>query len=264
MPVLTWVGQHRLWVVGIGVTVFVALAAVGFWFFVVRTPATSLDLRQALRLYRQNQGSGRARAGLPPSGVYRYRTSGGEQLSMGGISRAFPASTQMIVTEARCATLRWEPLLQHMEGLVECPQTDGALTITSALSYEQIAGTTTTSVIHCPARTYFVPPHPAIGERWRTTCHSPGQNVVFSGLVVAAASVDVGGQTIPALHTRVTLSFSGSATGTNPNDYWVSLRDGLILRQRETVDVRQTAGPLGSVRYTEHMAITLASTAPVR
>jgi hypothetical protein len=69
---------------------------------------------------------------------------------------------------------------------------------------------------------------------------------------------------VPALHTRLTLSFSGSASGTNPNDYWVSLSDGLILRQRETVDVRQSAGPLGSVRYTEQMAITLASTAPVR
>jgi hypothetical protein len=170
----------------------------------------------------------------------------------------------MIVTDATCATMRWEPLEQHVEGLVVCPQGDGALTITSAPSYEQIAGTQTTSVIDCPPDTYLVPPDPTNGERWHTTCHSPGQNVVFSGEVVGPTSVTVDGQKVPALHTRLTLNFSGSQSGTNPNDYWISLQDGLILRQRETVDVSQKAGPLGSVRYTEQMAITLASTAPIR
>jgi hypothetical protein len=87
---------------------------------------------------------------------------------------------------------------------------------------------------------------------------------VFSGEVVGPTSVTVDGQKVPALHTRLTLNFSGSQSGTNPNDYWISLQDGLILRQRETVDVSQKAGPLGSVRYTEQMAITLASTAPIR
>jgi hypothetical protein len=83
-------------------------------------------------------------------------------------------------------------------------------------------------------------------------------------VVVGASSVDVGGHGIPALHTRLSLTFSGPETGTNPNDYWISLQDGLILRQKETVAVSQAAGPLGSVHYTEQMAISLTSASPIR
>jgi hypothetical protein len=265
MSALTWATQHRLWVLGIGVVTLIVVVAAGVWFFVLRSPATQVDLSQALRLYRQDQKAGGARSThLPPSGVYRYRTSGGEQLSVGGISRSFPATTDMVVTEAACATMKWEPLEQHMEGLVECAHRDGALSIMSALSYEQIAGTQTTGIIHCPAGTYLVPPDPSTGERWHTTCHSTDQKVVFSGKVLGASWVNVRGHKVPALHTRLTLSFSGAESGTNPNDYWLSLQNGLILRQRETVDVSQQAGPLGSVRYTEQMAITLTSLTPIR
>jgi hypothetical protein len=82
-------------------------------------------------------------------------------------------------------------------------------------------------------------------------------------VVVGASSVDVGGHGIPALHTRLTLTFSGAETGTNPNDYWIS-QDGVILQQKETVAVSQSAGPLGSVHYTEQMAISLTSATPTR
>lgn len=266
MSVLTWVTHHRFWVLGMGAALFIVAIAAGMWFFVLRSPSTQVDLRQALRLYRHDQRSrvGGRSARIPPPGVYRYRTSGSEQLSIGSIDRTFPATTDMIVTDGKCATMKWEPLEQHVEGLVECPLEDGALSITSAPSYEQIAGTQTTSVIHCPAGAYLVPPHPYTGERWRTTCHSTGGSIVFSGQVVGWSSVVVGGRQVPALHTRLTLSFSGSQSGTNPNDYWVSLQDGLVLRQRETVDVSQKAGPMGPVRYAEQMAITLTSLAPIR
>lgn len=120
---------------------------------------------------------------------------------------------------------------------------------------------TTTAV---PGLIYFVPSHPSVGERWRTMCHSPGQKVILAGHVIGTAPVEVGGRMVAALHTRLTLFFSGSEKGTNPNDYWVSLPIGLILRQRERVDMSQRAGPLGSVRYTEKLAITLSSVTPIR
>jgi hypothetical protein len=148
--------------------------------------------------------------------------------------------------------------------LVVCARANGALGITSALSYEQIAGTATTSVIDCPAGTYFVPPHAVVGQKWHTTCHSPGETVVFSGQVLGSSSIEVGGSQVPALHTSLSLTFSGSQSGTNPNSYWISRQNGLILRQQETVDVSQKAGPLGQVHYTEQMAIALDSVAPAR
>ena len=141
---------------------------------------------------------------------------------------------------------------------------DGGLGLSAALSYEQIAGTRTTDVIRCPATTYFIPPDPTPGRVWRGTCHATGQTVAVSGRIVGTSSVRVGGRAVPALHTRVTFTFSGTEAGTNPNDYWISLHNGLILRQRETVAVSQQAGPLGSVRYAEQMAITIDSMDPAR
>lgn len=251
---------------GLGIIALILIILAGLWFFLLRSPATRVDLRQALRIYRKAQNSkdlGQS-THLPPPGVYSYQTSGGEQLSIGGISRVFPARTDMIVTDARCADFDWEPLEQHTEGLVACPQKSGALTIVSASSYEQIAGTQTTSVIRCPADTYFLPAHPTVGQRWHKTCRSKGDTVVFSGQIVGVSSIMVSDQKVPVLHTRLTLSFSGSESGTNPNNYWISLQNGLILRQQETVAVSEKAGPLGSVRYTEKMAIRLRTMAPVR
>lgn len=267
MSILVWVGQHRWWLLGAGAVLMAALAA-AVWFFLLHSPGTRLDLGQALRLYRQDQdAAGRGGGGrLPSPGVYRYQTAGGEQLSIGGISRSFPGVSEMIVTDAGgCASMKWEPLVQHVEGLTTCPGKDGSIRVASASSYEEIAGGQTSSVIRCPADTYLVPPDPTVGRRWRTVCHSTShEKVVFSGRLVGASTVEVEGRRVPALHTRLTLTFSGSTSGTNPNNYWVTAQDGLILRQRETVDVSQQAGPLGSVRYGEQMAINLRSLSPVR
>ena len=76
--------------------------------------------------------------------------------------------------------------------------------------------------------------------------------------------LDVGGVRVPAVHTRLSMAMSGSESGINPNDYWLSASTGLILRQSETVNVSQGAGPLGSVHYQEHMSIELASIRPMR
>lgn len=265
MPVFTWVAHHRLLATGVGVVVVVVLVAAGFWYLVLRSPGTQVGLRQALRLYRQGQPDGGVGTStrLPPSGVYRYRTSGSEQLSVGGINRAFPGTTQMIVTGSTCATVRWEPLVQHTEATVVCPAARGALTMSTALSDESIAGTQTDEVIACPPDTYFVPPDPVPGLRWSATCHTAGRPVPLTGQVLGRSSVTVGGRSLPAIHTRLTFTFSGAETGTNPTDYWIEPGDGLILRQHETVDVSQQDGPLGRVRYHESMDATLESTTPV-
>jgi hypothetical protein len=266
MPALTWFSHHRLLALGMGVAVLVVAVAAGVWFFILRSPTTPIDLRQALRLYRQGQGTEAVDTGtgLTPPGVYRYRTSGAEHLSAGDITRPFPTSTTMIVTDARCTTIRWEPFEQHVEGLVTCPAPDGGLSITSIPAYEEIAGTQTTTVVDCPAGTFLLPPNRVVGERWQTTCHDTGQTVHVAGQVEGTGLVDVGGTGVPAVHTRLTLSYSGSESGSNPNDYWLSASDGLILRQDETVEMSQPAGPLGSVRYDERMAVELTSIDPNR
>ncbi|HXW39084.1 MAG TPA: hypothetical protein VEJ44_05270 [Acidimicrobiales bacterium] len=266
MPFMTWINTHRLLVSGFGVVVLLLTAVAGVWFFLLRSSGTQIDLRQALRLYREGQrgAAGAAGRGLPAPGVYRYRTSGGERLSLAGISRSFPAASNLVVTDGTCSSMNWVPLEQHTEGIEVCRQPNGALTMAQASSVESIAGVSTSQVVHCSSTAYFIPPDPRAGERWFGVCHGPGQVDKVTGEVIGLTTVTVHGQRLPALHTRIDTSVSGAEKGTDPTDYWVSPETGLILRQRESASVSQQVGPLGSVHYTEVMAISMSSLSPVR
>jgi hypothetical protein len=265
MPPLNWISLHRLWSLGWGGLVLAVLAAAGLWFFVVRSPGTAIDLRQALAQYRQDQRSGPAapRGTLPPPGVYLARTSGSERLSVGGVTRTFPTTTPMVVTGGGCSTVDWEPFEQHREEMVVCPVAGRSLAMTSALTFEQIGGLETTSPLTCGTGAFIVLPA-AARTRWQATCTSPTGRVSLAGRLLGTTSVVVGGREVTAVHTRVTLGFSGTQTGTNPTDYWISAGSGLILREVESVDITQRVGALGWIRFTEHMTIALVSTTPAR
>ena len=221
-----------------------------------------MGLRQALTLYRH--GHSGSDQGLPAPGVYRYSTSGNEALSLAGANRTFPTTSYMIVNDAGCASERWEPDEQHIEGLVICPSSHGGFTTSGASSFEQIAGTNTTQIITCPATTTFLPAHPRAGQRWQATCRTSGSSVLLAGQVIGRSSVMVGSQSVPTVHTRLTFTFGGGEVGTNPTDYWLSPSTGVVVRESETVRIAQSVGPLGSVQYSERMAIALATFTPER
>ncbi len=263
MPVVTWINHHRLLTSGFGLVVLLVTAVAGIWFFVIRSTGTQIDLRQALKLYRDDERGGAPTDGLPQPGVYVYRTTGSEALSLPGMSRSFPSASEVIVTDPRCATMEWAPIDEHTEGVVVCRQPDGALVMARTTSLESIAGISTSQVIRCPSTAYFVPPNARAGERWYAVCHGPGQIDRLSGNVVGLTTLVVNGHSVPALHTRLNFSISGQESGTNPTDYWVSPATGLILRQTESVSVSQATGPLGSVHYREEMAITMTSLSPL-
>jgi hypothetical protein len=261
----SWTTAHRVTVGVLGVLFLLVAAAAGVWWFVLRSPGTPVGLGQALRLYRANQkGKGAKSAELPPPGVYRYRTTGSEHLSVGGIERGFPRATEMIVTDGTCTTMTWAPLEQHTEGVVACPTAGGAVAVHSFLSYEVIAGVATHSAIRCPTGAWLLPPGARTGDRWRATCRSGRSPVALRGEVLGEGPLRVAGTTVPAIHLREVLTFTGAERGTNPTDYWISATNGVILRQAETVTLNQSAGPLGTVRYQEQMAIALSTLGPAR
>jgi hypothetical protein len=91
------------------------------------------------------------------------------------------------------------------------------------------------------------------------TCNltSPAEKVALNGQALGTSSMVVGGHPVTVEHTRFTLTFAGTERGTNPTDFWVVPGSGLIVRERETVDVTQ-----GSVRYKESMEATLTGLEP--
>lgn len=265
-PPWRWIRRHRLLSAATALVTGLALAAGAVWYFVLRSPGTRVDLGQAVRLFRQGERAGGPTASddLPAAGVYPLRSAGDEQVSVAGIGRVFPRRSFLIVTDGgACTTMEWRPFVQHMEGVRVCRGPAGSLLLVSAPSYEEIAGAQATNVLRCPPGTYFVPPNASPGRRWRALCHSPGERVRLQGQVLGLVNVSLGGRVLRAVHTRLDFFFRGADAGTNPTEYWVSAATGLILRQRESVDVTQSAGPLGSVRYTEEMRYGLTATLPI-
>ncbi len=260
---VAWRARHRLWSAAAGVTVVVAGGAVAAYVLVFLPSSTPVGVGQALRLYAQaGGGTNRPREpGLPAPGVYSYRTTGHEGLDIPGQSRTFPALTTMIVTDGRCDTVTWEPITEHVERFTECPAPGGGVSFTSSSSTEMIAGITTSAVIRCPPTTYLLP---ATGgpRTWHATCRSRGLTIAARGQDLGAARVDVGGRLVRAEHIRLVFGFSGAESGTNPSDYWLAPSTGTLLKEVETVNLGQGAGPLGKVHYDEAMSTTLTSLRP--
>ncbi len=257
-----WVQQHRLLSVIVLALFMVSCAGGTAWALVFRTVSSPVGLRDALRMYRREQTAktlATVRNRLPAPGVYTYRTSGGESLNLVGVARSFPASTSMIVADGRCATVSWVPITQHTEATTVCNAANGALTIPKLVTDETIAGSTSTSIINCPASTYLLPPGARPGQRWGVTCllASPAERIELAGRALGQSTMVVGGQPVSVMHTRLMLTFTGTEHGTNPTDFWIVPSSGLIVREQETVGVTQ-----GTVHYTENMETTLTRLDP--
>ena len=259
-----WVQQHRLLTILVLALVIVSTAGGTAWALVFRTVSSPVGLREALRMYRKEQ-TGKVLASLrdrlPAPGVYQYRTSGGEGLSLMGVQRSFPSTTSMVVGGGNCATVSWVPITQHTETTTECAGAGGALSVPRVVTDESIAGTSTTSTVRCPSTAYLLPAGASDGRRWHALCSlaNPAEKVSLSGQVLGPATVAVGGRAVAVEHTRVTLRYAGSMQGTNPTDYWIVPASGLIVRERESVGVTQ-----GGVHYSETMDATLTGLDPAR
>lgn len=265
MIIWHWVQNHRLLAVLILAFVIVSSAGGTAWALVFRTVSSPVGLREALRIYRREQTDKMLttlRNHLPAPGVYTYRTTGGESLSLMGVARSFPSTTSTIVEDAGCATVNWVPITQHTETITECPVASGAYSVPRLFTTESIAGTDTTSTIVCPATAYLLPP-PGVapGQKWAATCvsKSPAEKVLLVGEALGPSTVTVGGQAVDVEHTRFTLTFDGAEAGTNPTDFWIVPTSGLIVQEKEEVGVTSDG-----VRYSENMASTLTSLQPAR
>jgi hypothetical protein len=257
-----WFQQHRVLSVLILALIIVSSAGGTAWALVFRTVSSPVGLREALRMYRREQTEkmlSTLRNHLPAPGVYTYRTSGGESLSLMGMARSFPSTTFMIVEGGSCATISWVPITQHTETTTECSGPDGSIVIPKLVTDESIAGSTTTSTILCPTTAYLVPPSVQPGQRWSVTCNltSPAEKIELNGTALGSSTMRVGGHPVTVEHTRFSLTFDGTERGTNPTDFWIVPGNGLIVREHETVDVTQ-----GSVRYKESMEATLTGLEP--
>ncbi|MGI9023438.1 MAG: hypothetical protein ACR2HV_09455 [Acidimicrobiales bacterium] len=247
--------RHRLIALGV-------LVAVGLPSFLVagRYWEDPVDPAAAVARFRA-AGAEAAQAvpGLPMPGVYRYRTTGGERISLFDYEREYSPVTVRIVTRYGCGVREEQWFLaQHLEYYDRCGPS--LPSYGTDIAYWWTHGT---QAFQCDPGSFDGSDlAPGGVSRWecRDEDTLAGQTVEYIG----DESVEVDGRTVPARHTRWTTVFSGATVGGAVVDDWFDPATGLVLREERHIGLRVGSPLVGRLTYADNSTYDLLSTTPDR
>jgi hypothetical protein len=247
--------RHRL--VALGATVVIGVPAFVFggtyWVSEV-TPA------EALARFRAQGGAGVAPAGLPETGVYRYRTTGGEHISFLDYRRDYPSTTVRVVTARGCGVRETQWFLeQHVEYYDRCG--GGLAAYGTDIAYWWTHGT---QDFKCSGGSFDAAGMQA-GETARWRCADEDTLAEQETTYVGDEDVSVGGGVpLAARHTRWVTRFSGATEGTATVDDWFNAANGLVLRESRNIGLKVGSVFVGDVTYVDISSFALESLSPSR
>ena len=241
-----------------------------------RSSAHELSTGDALRRFRQNSSTQPAPVSVlrPAAGVYLYRGSGSEHLSLPPKSQGQGPRMPGTVTQSAngCWTFRIDYSTQHWQTWNYCPR-DGGLVELGGKTFEHwnfvFTAYDSTSTFTCdPASvTIRTAMHP--GDEWHQQCRGTSSGTkgeaITSGpyVFVGDEVVVVGNARVPAYHFRQQRTITGSQTGSQTTDLWFARNNGLPLRNARVATVH-TDTVVGSSTYTERGNFQLDSLQPQR
>lgn len=240
--------------------------------------ADEASVDRSVEGFREDQaGDGSAALLQPEAGVYTYAAQGTEQLSLLGTTQAWGDRLPVTVTTGAgptgtegCWTIRFEFSTNHTQSTTYCPD-DRVL--------EEVAGSTSQTFdfvatqvtdvteFRCDPPGKLVKLDAEAGDSWKQSCEgsSPerGTAVTSAGTntFLGVEQVEVGDETVDALHYRVDRTLSGDQNGTESIQYWFHPRTALPLQAVRNVTVASPS-PLGDITYTEEGQYRLTSLTP--
>lgn len=201
---------------------------------------------------------------LPAEGVYAYRATGGERISMFGASHEYPE--RVYATVRHLGGCRWEHrndvIEEHVDERVLCNQGDTLLQLRQSRDVE-FFGQRDGANMHCdpPALLHDARDEP--GATSTAVCSDgDGNHARMKRTYIGVDPVSIGGRIVDAVHFRMDATFEGMATGTSEDLLWVSPETGMTLRWDRTVDTMADASFGASVRYQEEASFVLESLTP--
>ncbi len=197
--------------------------------------------------------------GLPATGVYRYRTTGGEEVSLFDTRRDYSDETMRIVTRQGCG-VREEQffVVQHIEYYDRCG--DKLVTYGTDIAYWWTHGT---QDFDCRGGTFDMSGRsPGAREEWDCGDEDTGAHQITE--YVGDESLEVGGLARPARHVRWTTLFSGATLGAASVDDWFDPTTGLVLKERRNIGLQVGSQFVGRLNYTDISEYTLLSMTPDR
>ena len=200
----------------------------------------------------------------PAEGVYSYRTSGHEEVSLGGGRHDYPERSYAAVR--RRAGCDWEiehrVLEEHVERAVYCSQ-PGRLTHSEERSEITFFGQANGSTYRCDPPMVVAAVTDLPGTKRTVTCRAEDGQAVITTTFVGRERLTVGGVAVEALRVLSEGVVSGRAEGTSRSETWLHPDTGLMLKHTRKVQTRADAFGT-TVDYREDAAYELERLEPTR
>jgi hypothetical protein len=199
----------------------------------------------------------------PAEGVYTYRTTGGESISLAGARHDYPDETYATVRHR--AGCEWETELdlleEHVEKRTACSE-PGRLLDVQTVRKITFFGRTETEELHCvpPIVDHETDERPGTPHRGR--CHSEDASAEITATFVGRERLVVGGVRVDAVHLTFHAVLSGRAEGTGDEDMWTLPSTGLVLRWVRSTDADADAAFGARIHYRERATLVLESLEP--
>ncbi len=221
-----------------------------------------IDLEEALTRFRaagRSATTGDAVPGLPAPGVYQYRTTGGEWVSLFDTYRAYSPTTMRIVTRLGCGVREEQFFVtQHLEYYDRCGSE--LVTYGTDVAYWWTHGT---QDFECQAGSFDMAGRRP-GDRVEWDCADEDTRAHQITEYIGDETVMVEGVPLPARHTRWTTLFSGATIGGALVDDWFDPSTGLLLKERRDIALQVGSQFVGRLDYTDKSEYTLLAVTPAR
>jgi hypothetical protein len=191
--------------------------------------------------------------------VYRYRTTGGEYVSLFDNRRAYSGTTMRIVTRRGCGVREEQFFVtQHLEYYDRCG--DRLVTYGTDIAYWWTHGT---QDFACRDGSFDMGGSRP-GGRVEWDCGDEDTKAHQITDYVGDETVEVEGVPLPARHTRWTTLFSGATVGGAVVDDWFDPGSGLLLREKRSIALKVGSQFVGRLTYTDASEYVLLSVTPLR
>jgi len=249
-----------------------AVAGIG-WFVRAWTQRGAEEVSVDKARERSAAGSTQVKALLQPAtGVFTYRATGTETLSLLGTSQQWGDTLPLTVTALAdgCWQTRIDYSTNHRHTQDFCPAGRELHEVGGRVfqSFDFVAAKVDDeTVFTCdpPVVTLQLDAEP--GDTWPTKCEgtSParGTHVTSAGTntFVGRETLAIGGRPTKALRYRLARTLSGDQKGTDADEYWYDAETGLLLKGTKDVAVASPS-PVGDIDYTEKGTFELTSLTP--
>ncbi len=199
---------------------------------------------------------------LPRPGVYRYATTGYDQIdALNGARHDYPAETAMTISPHGCGVrLRWDVAKERWDSWDWCLEGAG-IRLVGTTSYHEFFGIAGVNEYVCTGDPQPLDAEP--GTQWITVCRAGERDTSTKhGVVVERGTFLVGDVAVPALHVRYDVDVVGDSNGNQTIDGWYRTTDGLPLQETVAINTEQDS-PIGHVSFEERASIELLSLTPL-